>query len=143
MEGRLCNYSPNVYFVEDNVTANKLLDEVKDHNYKVFQIEGNTISTKDDLLSACKEIMEFPFFGHNWSALVDCLIDMSWHSTEGFVVLYSGYENLALNDESSFYKLIEIFQYISIFRSTNEIEPFYILLKGDQTYLPDTIKHIS
>ncbi len=45
--------------------------------------------TKEDLLSALAEELEFPsHFGRNWDALNDCLRDLSWLSDRRVVIVH-------------------------------------------------------
>jgi RNAse (barnase) inhibitor barstar len=52
-------------------------------------LPGKTIQSKADLLDACATALAFPnYFGHNWDALADCLMDLSWLPAQGQLILY-------------------------------------------------------
>ena len=54
-------------------------------SYRV-DLEGCT--NRRDFLERIAWALDFPdWFGFNWDALRDCLTDLSWLSTEGFVVV--------------------------------------------------------
>lgn len=43
--------------------------------------------TKAELLSRAARAMRFPpWFGHNWDALADCLMDLSWLPAPAYVI---------------------------------------------------------
>jgi RNAse (barnase) inhibitor barstar len=44
----------------------------------IFDLDGEAVRTKDDLLRALAAAMRFPdYFGMNWDAVVDCLRDLA------------------------------------------------------------------
>jgi hypothetical protein len=50
-------------------------------------IDGSTLTSKSELLNAIATTLEFPYFGHNWDALLDCLRDLEWVSGTGYVLV--------------------------------------------------------
>src|SRR4051812_10090570 len=52
-------------------------------------IDGSTLTSKSELLNAIAITLEFPFFGHNWDALLDCLRDLEWISGSGYVLVFT------------------------------------------------------
>src|SRR5881394_15455 len=57
---------------------------------RVFWLDGRGVADKRTLLERCAVEFELPsYFGHNWDALRDCLIDLSWvPATRGYLVVY-------------------------------------------------------
>ena len=50
---------------------------------------------KEQLLAAIARELEFPtYFGMNWDALDECLVDMSWRPSGGYVLVLRGAEQL-------------------------------------------------
>jgi len=53
----------------------------------VFDIQGSSIATEEDLFSAVAKELRFPeYFGKNWDALDECLRDMQWLPSKGYVL---------------------------------------------------------
>ncbi|MGH8686494.1 MAG: barstar family protein [Burkholderiales bacterium] len=51
--------------------------------------------------------LAFPdWFGANWDALEDCLCDLSWRPGEGHVLLFTGHENLPLDELGQLYDVL-------------------------------------
>jgi RNAse (barnase) inhibitor barstar len=60
----------------------------------VAELDGGSISSKEDLMDAVAAALEFPdYFGGNWDALDECLRDLgTWLPAEGYVVVVAGAE---------------------------------------------------
>jgi len=61
-----------------------------------FDLNGEPIRTRDDLLRGIADAMQFPdYFGMNWDAVVDCLRDLAdRHPAEGYVLFVHAAEGL-------------------------------------------------
>jgi RNAse (barnase) inhibitor barstar len=54
---------------------------------KVFEGSVADIKTDKDLFSVVASAMQFPdYFGSNWDALDECLIDMNWLPADGYLL---------------------------------------------------------
>ncbi len=53
-----------------------------------FDLNGEPLRTRDDLLRGIADAMQFPdYFGMNWDAVIDCLRDLGdRHPAEGYVL---------------------------------------------------------
>jgi RNAse (barnase) inhibitor barstar len=53
-----------------------------------FDLNGEPVRTRDDLLRGIADAMRFPdYFGMNWDAVIDCLRDLAdRHPAEGYVL---------------------------------------------------------
>ena len=53
--------------------------------------------------------MNFPdYFGGNWNAFDECINDLSWLTSEQYVILISKTDKLLVNDNENFEVLINI-----------------------------------
>jgi RNAse (barnase) inhibitor barstar len=53
----------------------------------VFDIQGSSIATEENLFSAVAKELRFPeYFGKSWDALDECLRDMQWLPSKGYVL---------------------------------------------------------
>jgi len=66
---------------------------------------------RDEALEAIGRSLGFPeWFGHNWDALNDCLLDMGWRPAEGYVVILEHCDGLHARAEADFVTLMQAFQ---------------------------------
>ncbi|MBY0493552.1 MAG: barstar family protein [Cyanobacteria bacterium] len=82
-----------------------------DLGFATFQIDGNGLQTKDDLLDGLAVAAKFPsYFGRNWDAASDLLRDLSWVPAEGYVLIITASENLlrmGMRDFVTFMRVVE------------------------------------
>lgn len=104
------------------------------YGFRFFYLNGNLIRTMQDLFDQTKTVMEFPFFGNNWDALLDCMRDLSWFSESGFLLLYDYWEHFAQSAPDDFRIAIEIFQdVVEDRRKYSELQTMYVLLRDDSS----------
>jgi hypothetical protein len=73
--------------IEDAVRGSKL-------NFARVRITGKTTFMRD--IAAA---LGFPqWFGENWDALEDCLVDLSWCAAEGHVLVFEGFQVMSEED---------------------------------------------
>ena len=81
----------------------------------VFEINGEQIETEDHLFRAVAKEMQFPdYFGMNWDAFDECLRDMEWLPSKGYVLFFRGAEQFWQQSSSLGQKNGEIGEYHSI-----------------------------
>ncbi|MCB8950428.1 MAG: barstar family protein [Ardenticatenales bacterium] len=75
--------------VDDWVLKQPQIETVlKGLHYNVMRISQSP-RNKRELLEALKQACGFPdYFGFNWSALKDCLIDFHWREAKGYILLF-------------------------------------------------------
>lgn len=67
-----------VHFVIADEITPQLRTSLESAGIAVFDLDGRSIRSKDDLLRAAAEALRFPdYFGMNWDALLDCLRDLA------------------------------------------------------------------
>lgn len=94
----------------------------------VFHIDLAKARNKGDLLEKIGHAMAFPeWFGHNWDALSDCLLDMGWRPALGFVVILKNVEMVHSRAESDFACLLKIFADVADERRSEGV-PFWCLV---------------
>ncbi|MCC6614102.1 MAG: barstar family protein [Anaerolineae bacterium] len=105
----------------------------------VANMDGETISNKQEFLDQISRALKFPFFGNNWDALLDCLRDLSWLPLNGRVLVFDNFQNLANNDRAAFNTALEIMQEAAEFWQTRMSNKplLYVLLRGDNALLPN------
>lgn len=72
-------------------------------------IDLNSITTVPEALDALATSLQFPdWFGRNLDALLDCLVDLSWHTSRGHVLVLTGTATLAAADAEGLESLLEV-----------------------------------
>jgi hypothetical protein len=66
-------------------------DAVRGTRLNLGRVNLEGAAAKDAILERIAKALAFPdWFGGNWDALEDCLIDLSWREAEGHVLVFSG-----------------------------------------------------
>ena len=72
-------------------------------------IQGAKCQTIAVLLTECARALDFPdYFGHNWDALEECLIDLEWLPAKGYVLLITDAGGVLPDDEEEYETFLEI-----------------------------------
>ena len=79
-----------------------------------FPILTADISGHQNIESTLRKIgsaLHFPiWFGANFDALFDCLVDPDWYPAKGHIVIFKGIDSLRSADPEDFTTLIEVIQ---------------------------------
>jgi len=77
----------------------------------VIRVDLASAGNKEQMLEEVGKAMRFPeWFGHNWDALADCLLDMGWLPANGYVVILDHCDGAHGRAEEDFVRLMGIFQ---------------------------------
>jgi RNAse (barnase) inhibitor barstar len=105
--------APGVYrWQAERREAARGVTEAERAGRRVFWLDGSGVRDKRAFLGRCAEEFSLPsYFGHNWDALQDCLIDLSWApATRGYLVVYDHWRELAEADPEAYRTAVEIFE---------------------------------
>ena len=90
-----------------------LLAAAEQSGFGVFRIDLSPAHDKQTLLECIGKAMAFPdWFGHNWDALLDCLADLGWHSSngaEGYLVILEHCDGIHGHAEADFVQCLQVF----------------------------------
>jgi RNAse (barnase) inhibitor barstar len=121
-----------VYLYRNTLRLQDFKRLAKKQGLALFHIKGDQINDKSQFLRSVAEILQFPdYFGSNWDALADCLTDMSWNDSAGYVIVYDHPHILADNSPEDFRTLVEIFQESARFWHEEGIV-FVVVLHGKE-----------
>ena len=99
--------------------------------WAVYPLDGTRIADPAALLEECATQLAFPiWFGHNWDALVDCLVDLSWLPAAGHVLVWDRYGRLDGAGGKAWRQAYEVFQTAIAARERTGATPLYLLLRG-------------
>jgi RNAse (barnase) inhibitor barstar len=77
----------------------------------VLRADLAAVRDKEKMLDCIAKALRFPeWFGHNWDALADSLMDMGWLPAAGYVVILDHCDGIHGRAESDFVKLVQVFQ---------------------------------
>jgi RNAse (barnase) inhibitor barstar len=96
----------------------------------VIKIDLQRIASKAGLLGRAARALNFPgWFGKNWDALHDCLTDLSWLESRGWVIIFENSQDLASRKPQVFHSAVEVFQLANDYwRQAGK--PFWVLFHG-------------
>ncbi len=80
-------------------------------NFAVKSVAGAKCKTKAGLLAEFARALSFPdYFGHNWDALEECLVDLDWLPARGYIIVVTEAEQVLtkLDDEDDYETFIDI-----------------------------------
>lgn len=135
---------PGTYILDTNVEKETVRDIVEKHGFSFFSIDGEKVTDKDSFLAEAQLAMHFPdYFGGNWDALNDCLLDFSWHPTptKRYVIFYKSFQNFARQNTGDFLIAIQIMDRAAKEGSDNA--KMYILLQGETSSLPRKLSQLK
>lgn len=77
----------------------------------VIRVDLSTAGNKAQMLDCLARSLRFPeWFGQNWDALADSLLDMGWLPAAGYVVILDHCDGIHGRAEADFVKLMQVFQ---------------------------------
>ncbi len=89
----------------------KLLAGAQAAGCVVLHVDLAVARNKDEMLAAIAHSLRFPeWFGHNWDALTDSLLDMGWLPATGYVIILEHCDGIHGRAEADFVTLMQIFQ---------------------------------
>ena len=72
-------------------------------------IKGRQCKTPASLFAEFAQAMKFPdYFGHNWDALEESLVELDWAGSSGVVIYYDHIDGLLAANGDQFETLVEI-----------------------------------
>ena len=72
-------------------------------------LRGVKCRTASGLFAEFAGVLDFPdYFGHNWDALEECLMDLEWRPAKGYVLLVMDAEQVLVRDEEEYATFLEV-----------------------------------
>lgn len=94
----------------------------------VLRVDLSAAKNKREMLDTLAAKLRFPeWFGHNWDALTDCLLDMGWLPATGYVVILDHCDGIHGRAEADFVQLMQLFQEVAA-EWREEGVPFWCLV---------------
>jgi RNAse (barnase) inhibitor barstar len=129
-----------VFWLKAHASVAELQKLARAKTLTFFHLEGKKIEKKDQFLNHAAVAMKFPdHFGKNWDAFYDCLTDMEWVESNGYVIYFDHTDGFADHHESQLETVIELFQDAVDFWK-GDGKSMLVLLSGD--HAPAGVKKI-
>jgi RNAse (barnase) inhibitor barstar len=109
----------------------KIYFQDKIRKFAIRDVPGDRCFTKQSLLRELARVLEFPpYFGYNWDALEECLLDLAdWMPAEGYILLFLDTDKVLTDSEGDFTTLISILKSVAgEWASRRPTVPFHIVL---------------
>jgi RNAse (barnase) inhibitor barstar len=130
MSNNVLNFSANdaIQFISHEKSLT-LIDMFVNKGYLIFSLNGHEIKSKEELLRYLARVMKFPdHFGQNWDALEECLNDLEWSSSKGYIIQFMNADSFIKICPSDFSIFVEIIKSTSIYWNTNKVK-FLLLVE--------------
>jgi RNAse (barnase) inhibitor barstar len=96
--------------------------------FHYVEIDLSEVYDKAGLLAAFAEALSFPdWFGGNWDALEDCLMDLSWLDAPGHVIVLKDCDALMEENPDDFTTALEVFDGAATYWHETE-HPFWVFV---------------
>jgi RNAse (barnase) inhibitor barstar len=67
--------------------------------FAIAVLDGAAAGSRAGFFQEIARRLHFPdYFGHNWDAVSDCLTDLNWLPAAGYVLVFDGFDHLAMNE---------------------------------------------
>ena len=126
-----------VYRFADSLAAPDVLRRVEQRGWIGWHLPGSLIDEKAAFLAACSQAMGFPaYFGHNWDAFEECITDLGWAPSTGYLLLYDEPARFSLAQPDQWQIALDILRdAVEYWRRRDT--PFYVLLRRTHGAAPD------
>lgn len=101
--------------------------------YVVKEFHGRKCGSKSGLMGEFSRVLDFPsYFGKNWDAFADCLMDLQWLPAPGYLFVISEAELLLSNHDEDYATFLSILEESGkIWGTEQDVRPeipFHVLL---------------
>ena len=122
--------APGVYRFTSQASPETLMREACAHDWRLFYLDGHTITSKATFLAACRAALDLPgYCGDNWDALEECVNDLAWAPASGYVILYDQVANFARRDPDSWAIALDILD-TAVSNWSKSGTPLHVLLRN-------------
>jgi len=114
----------------------RILATATDRGWLACYLRGDEIGDKATFLAQTAAAFGFPaYFGKNWDAFEEMLVDPSWRPTPGLLLLYDNPVTLAQRDPAAWRTLYTILSQVTSAQHADA--PLLVLFRNARRLLPD------
>ena len=110
--------------------------------FRVFHVDLSGVPSKRELLRRFAAAMSFPsYFGENWDALLDCLRDLSWIKSAGYILVVKGIDERSETSPTDARTLVEVIASAAQYWRDRRCPFFAVLVTASAgTALPSSVE---
>jgi|KBSMisStaDraftv2_1062788.scaffolds.fasta_scaffold1473776_1 hypothetical protein len=95
---------------------------------QLVRIDGSTVHDRQRFLAVAARAMRFPaWFGGNWDAFADAVMDLAWTPADAYVVILGDMQRFATRAPQAFHMVLSILEDAAEFWSERGV-PFHVLV---------------
>lgn len=126
--------APGVYQLTSRAKPESIVEEVAQHGWRAFYVDGATVTDKSSFLDAFAVALGFPgYFGHNWDAFEESITEMTWAPAPGYVILWDEIANFADAAPEQWQTAYAVLKQAASYWQ-EQGTPFYVLVRGTHHY---------
>lgn len=119
------------YRISPQADIEQLLQSAESNSWQSFYIKGEGIIDKPTFLDNWSKTMNFPdYFGHNWDAFDDCLLDLEWCDPTPRIVVYNQPEKFAHQAPDEWETVIDVLL-VALSYWAKTATPLYIIFQTE------------
>jgi hypothetical protein len=125
--------------LETNATFKDIISSLRNEGYFAVLVDRAPVFNKETLLHALYQSCVFPaYFGFNWDALKDILLDSSWISPsgqgyKGLVLVFRNMDILEERDAGVAETFLDIIQDVASHRQQHNLAPLKVVLAREHS----------
>lgn len=125
-----------IFRISDDADTAPILATAAAQGWTTCHLHGAQIVDKTSFLKQMATACGFPaYFGHNWDAFEEMLVDPSWRPAPGLLLLYDHPLPLARRDPATWRTLYAILREVTATQAADA--PLLVLLRGARRLVPD------
>jgi len=128
------------YRISPETKIDLLLQSAKSNFWQSFYIKGEDIINKVTFLNTWSKTMNFPdYFGNNWDAFDDCILDLEWCDSTPRIVIYDQPEKFAHQDPEEWETVMDVL-FVALGYWTKTATPLYIIFQTEDPLFEAIVK---
>jgi len=110
---------------------------------ELFRVDGSTVHDRRRFLAVAARAMRFPaWFGGNWDAFADAVMDLAWAPADAYVVILGDMQRFATRAPQAFHVALSILEDAAQFWSERGL-PFHVLVADSEGAASDALPAVG
>jgi barstar (barnase inhibitor) len=110
---------------------------------ELVRVDGRTVHDRQRFLAVAARAMRFPaWFGGNWDAFADAVMDLAWAPADAYVVVLGDMQGFATRAPRTFHVALTILEQAAQFWSERGV-PFHVLVADGEGAASDALPAVG